>query len=131
MGVGGRSEGRGRSVSLGRGSDGRGRTGLTILGHRVEAERGLAPIPGPADHLDRSGRETVEAAATGATPRADGTGDRLDRDLRMDLEGIVAVETIALAAVIRQEHDSHVALPTPRLAVPAVGKSAHIRMIFS
>lgn len=46
----------------------------------------------------------------------------------MDLEGIVAVEAVALAAIIGQEHDSHVALPTPRLAVSAVGKSAHVRM---
>ncbi len=46
----------------------------------------------------------------------------------MDLEGIVAVEAVSLAAIIREEHDPHVTFPTPRIAVPAVGKSAHIRM---
>ena len=46
----------------------------------------------------------------------------------MDFEGIVTVETVTLAAVIRQDDDSHVALPTSRFAVAAIGKSAHIRM---
>jgi len=46
----------------------------------------------------------------------------------MDLKGIVAVETVTLAAVIRQDDDSHVTLPTSRFAVATVGKSAHIRM---
>ncbi len=46
----------------------------------------------------------------------------------MDLERVVAVEAVSLAAIIRQQHDSHVALPTPCVAVPAIGKSAHIRM---
>jgi len=46
----------------------------------------------------------------------------------MDLEGIVAVETVSLAAIIREDDDSHVTLSAPRFAVAAVGKSAHIRM---
>jgi len=46
----------------------------------------------------------------------------------MDLERIVAVEAISLAAVIREEDDPDVTLPTPRLAVPTFGKSAQIRM---
>src|SRR5207245_7863475 len=124
----GRGAGRGRSSSLGRRSDGRGRTGPPLLGHRVEAERGLAPSPRPTECVDRSGREAVEAAAPGATPRTHRTGHRLGHDLRMDLEGSVAVEAVAIAAIIWQDHDSHVALPTPCVAVPAIGKSAHIRM---
>src|SRR2546422_621592 len=80
------------------------------------------------ERVDRGRREALEAAAAGATPRADGTGDRLDRDLRMDFEGIVTVETVTLAAVIGQDDDSHVTLPTSPFAVAAVGKSAHIRM---
>src|SRR3989442_549041 len=55
-------------------------------------------------------------------------GDRLGRDLRMNLEGIVAVETISLAAVIWEKRDPDVTLPTPRLAVPAFGDSTQIRM---
>jgi len=46
----------------------------------------------------------------------------------MDFEGIVTVETVTLAAVIGQDDDSHVTLPTSPFAVAAVGKSAHIRM---
>ena len=46
----------------------------------------------------------------------------------MNLEGIVAVETISLAAVIWEKHDPDVTLPTPRLAVPAFGESTQIRM---
>ncbi len=46
----------------------------------------------------------------------------------MDLERVVAVEAVSLAAIIRQQHDSYAALPTPCVAVPAIGKSAHIRM---
>jgi len=46
----------------------------------------------------------------------------------MNLEGIVAVEAISLAAVIWEKHDPDVTLPTPRLAVPAFGKSTQIRM---
>jgi len=46
----------------------------------------------------------------------------------MYLERIVAVEAISLAAVIWKKHDSDVTLPTPRLAVAALGKSTQIRM---
>ncbi len=46
----------------------------------------------------------------------------------MDFERIVTVETVTLAAVIRQDDDSHVTLPTTCFAVATVGKSAHIRM---
>ena len=46
----------------------------------------------------------------------------------MNLERIVTVEAISLAAVIGEQHDSDVTLPTPRLAVAAFGKSAQIRM---
>src|SRR5207247_9307087 len=99
--------------------------GSPVVGHRVEAERGLAPSPRPTECVDRSGRQAVEWAATGATPRTHGTGNRLGRDLRMDLERVVAVEAVSLAASIRQQQDSSVALPTPCVAVPAIGKYAH------
>ncbi len=46
----------------------------------------------------------------------------------MNLERIVAVEAKSLAAVIWEQHDPDVTLPTPRLAVPTFGKSAQIRM---
>src|SRR5437016_6081592 len=118
VGVGGRREGGGGSFSLRRGSDGRGRASPPLLGHRVEAQRGYPEGSRSASGVDRSGRDAVEATATGTTPRTHRSGDRLRQSNRVDFERIIAVETESLAPIVGQEEYPRGAFPAAPVANP-------------
>jgi len=123
VGMGSRGEGCRRSLSVGRGRDRRGRAGPSVLGYRVETQRGLVEGPRPTQGLDRGGRQAVETAAARTSTGARGPSDRLEGRDGTNLERIVTVETKSLAPVIREEDDAGVAFSTPGLAVASVGNA--------
>ncbi len=68
----------------------------------------------------------MEAAAAGEAARTRRPGDGLVQVRRADFQGIVAVEAVALAKVLREEHEAHMALATAGGSVPSLGKLPNV-----